>query len=99
MSVIEQKAEIVAKENLVSCRFSPYDVLTSADQRAARRWSAERATVLGNGYQGKVDIYFKTADGTMKRVQTTVWAADNDFLTLKSGTSLPLRSVVGFDFY
>jgi len=31
--------------------------------------------------------------------RATVWAADADHLTLKSGTSLPLRAVLGFDFY
>lgn len=98
MFSIAQNTETVAKESLREYRFSTEDVLSSLADRQVRRYSAERATTLGNGYHGKVNIYFQTADGAAKRVQTTVWATDADFLTLKAGTSLPLRSVLGFDF-
>ena len=64
-----------------------------------RRVDADRAVTLGNAYHGKLDIYFQTSDGHAKRVATTVWASDTDHLTPKSGTSLPLRAVLGFDFY
>ncbi len=37
--------------------------------------------------------------GKLKRMVTTVWAADAAYLSLKSGASLPMRAVVGFDFY
>ncbi|SET45641.1 hypothetical protein SAMN04487998_1882 [Hymenobacter actinosclerus] len=99
MFEMKQNAETVTKESLRNCRFATEDVLPAVADRQIRRYSAERATTLGNGYHGKVDIYFQTADGTTKRVQTTVWATDADFLTLKAGASLPLRSVLGFDFY
>ncbi len=99
MFTVAQNTETIAKESLRHCRFSAEDVLPLLADRQVRRYSAERATTLGNGYHGKVDIYFQTADGAVKRVQTTVWATDADFLTLKAGASLPLRSVLGFDFY
>lgn len=89
----------IEKENLAFLNFPAEDVLTSAEQRRQRQHDANRATMLGNNYQGKLDIYFKTADGHDHRVYTTVWANSNEHLTLKSGTSLPLRAVVGFDFY
>ena len=63
-----------------------------------RRLDADRAATLGNAYHGKLDIYFQTADGAVKRVCTTVWAAHSDYLTLKAGISLPLRAVLQFDF-
>ncbi|GAC1370332.1 MAG: hypothetical protein NVS3B25_23390 [Hymenobacter sp.] len=91
--------EIVEKEDLLGMHFGPDDVLTDADARRRRRADADRAVTLGNAYHGKLDIYFQTADGAAKRVATTVWAADADHLTLKSGGSLPLRAVLGFDFY
>ncbi len=79
--------------------FASHDVLTDKAARQRRRADADRAVILGNAYHGKLDIYFQTADGTAKRMITTVWAADSDHITLKSGTSLPLRAVLGFDFY
>ncbi len=91
--------EIVEKESLTGMLFAPDDVLPDPTARLRRRADAERAATLGNAYHGKLDIYFQTADGAAKRVATTVWAADGDHLTLKSGASLPLRAVLGFDFY
>ena len=91
--------EIVEKEDLGNLQFGHDDVLTDPEARQRRRADADRAATLGNAYHGKLDIYFQTADGETKRVATTVWAADADHLTLKSGSSLPLRAVLGFDFY
>ncbi|AIZ63816.1 hypothetical protein PK28_09150 [Hymenobacter sp. DG25B] len=99
MLTLEQSSEIIDKEQLDSLHFSPVDVLSLPADRLWRQHEAERAATLGNGYHGKVDIYFQTADGSVKRVCTTVWAADAEFLTLKSGASIPLRSVLGFDFF
>ncbi|MDB5234421.1 MAG: hypothetical protein JWR44_1414 [Hymenobacter sp.] len=91
--------EIIEKEGLATMQFAHDDVLPDAAARQRRRADADRAVTLGNAYHGKLDIYFQTADGEAKRVATTVWAADADHLTLKSGASLPLRAVLGFDFY
>ena len=91
--------EIVEKEAIATLHFGHDDVLTDPAARQRRRADADRAVTLGNAYHGKLDIYFRTADGATKRMATTVWAADADHLTLKSGASLPLRAVLGFDFY
>ena len=91
--------DTLAKEVLSTLHFPHNDVLTEATEIGTRRRDAERATALGNNYHGKVDIYFKTADGQSHRVYTTVWASSNEHLTLKSGTTLPIRAVVMFDFY
>ena len=91
--------EIVEKEELTQMTFAHDDVLPDEAARRHRRTEADRAVTLGNAYHGKLDIYFQTADGATKRMATTVWAADNDHITLKSGASLPLRAVLGFDFY
>lgn len=91
--------EIIDKEYVATLHFPHDDVLTDPEARQRRRADADRAVTLGNAYHGKLDIYFKTADGATKRMATTVWAADADHLTLKSGASLPLRAVLGFDFY
>jgi hypothetical protein len=92
-------AEVVDKDAIAQFQFSADDVLTDPAAIQQRRHDAERATSLGNNYQGKLDIYFKTAEGAVKRVYTTVWATHQEYLTLKSGISLPLRAIIGFDFY
>ena len=94
-----QPVETVEKEALPSLRFAAEDVLSDHAARERRRTDAERASRLGNSYQGKLDIFFQTADGQPKRVQTTVWGAHPEYLSLKAGITLPLRAVLGFDFY
>jgi hypothetical protein len=95
----DQPVETVEKESIPSLRFAPADVLTDKAQLERRHADAERAARLGNAYHGKLDIFFQTADGQTKRVQTTVWATHSEYLTLKAGIMLPLRAVLGFDFY
>ncbi|WP_426062161.1 hypothetical protein [Hymenobacter sp. B1770] len=99
MSIPTATVEIVEKEELATMLFPHEDVLTEEADRQRRRADANRAVTLGNAYHGKLDIYFKTENGSTKRVATTLWAADADHLTLKSGVVLPMRAVIGFDFY
>lgn len=99
MEAVAHTVETVAKESIPTLRFPLEDVLPTLEERRRRRHDAERACALGNNYHGKLDIYFITADGQTRRVQTTVWAVHEDYLTLKAGVTLPLRAIVGFDFY
>jgi len=92
-------AEFIEKDLIATLRFPHEDVLTDPAAVRQRHYDAERAASLGNNYQGKLDIYFQTADGAVKRVYTTIWATHQDYLTLKSGLVLPLHAVLGFDFY
>ncbi len=92
-------AEIIEKETLPNLHFAQLDVLVSLGDRQRRRADADRAALLGNAYHGKLDIYFQTSNGDTKRLATSVWAADSEHLTLKAGMALPLRAVIGFDFY
>lgn len=96
----DQLIETLPKETVPTLRFGSDDVLAHRQPECQRRrHDADRAVILGNAYHGKVAILFQTADGQTKRVQTTVWAADSAHLTLKAGATLPLRAVLGFDFY
>ncbi|WP_400191119.1 hypothetical protein [Hymenobacter sp. B81] len=99
MLVATDPCETIGKELIPGLHFAPDDVLPTEAARKLRRFDAERAGALGNNYHGKLDIYFRTADGRTKRVQTTVWAVHEEFITLKAGITLPLRAVLGFDFY
>jgi hypothetical protein len=91
--------ETIEKETISGLAFPHDDVLNDPAERLQRHHDAERAATLGNGYQGKLDIYFQTADGITKRVQTTVGAAHEEYITLKAGATIPLRAILHFDFY
>ncbi|MVN77303.1 hypothetical protein GO988_13285 [Hymenobacter sp. HMF4947] len=98
--VTDQPIETIEKEAIPTLQFAHDDVLAH-DQpaRDRRRNDAERACRLGNAYHGKLDIFFQNAEGKILRVQTAVWGSHQEYLTLKSGIMLPLRAVLGFDFY
>jgi hypothetical protein len=98
-TLTDEAIETVLKESLPMLHYPHEDVLHTEAARLHRAHETERAATLGNAYHGKLDIYFKTADGATKRVQTTVWAADDEYLTLKAGLSIPLRAVTRLDFY
>jgi hypothetical protein len=96
----DQPIETVEKEVIPNLKFSQSDIFAnSPTEQERRRADADRACRLGNAYHGKLDIFFQTADGQTKRVQTAVWGAHAEYLTLKAGIMLPLRAVLGFDFY
>ena len=91
--------DTIEKEAIPTLRFANRDVLADPAAQRRRNADAARAAALGNNYHGKLDIYFQTAEGQTMRVATTVWAAHDEYLSLKSGLALPLHAVLGFDFY
>jgi hypothetical protein len=99
MKTIINPIPLVEKEQIPSFRFSSHDVLSDPEARKKRMWDLNRATSLGNVYRGKVEITFKTATGEQKRVDTTVWAVDDKFMTLKAACSIPITSIVGIEFF
>lgn len=88
---------LIDKELIPRLKFTHEDVVTDPLEKVKRLHDLKWAAILGNGYHGKVNILFKTDDGDLKRVETTIWAFDQDFVTLKSGTSIPLRSILSID--
>ncbi|ARS34119.1 hypothetical protein [Pontibacter actiniarum] len=90
---------MVAKEQIPAFHFGHEDVLTDPEARKRRMWDLNRATSLGNVYQGKVEITFQTAEGDQRRVDTTVWAVDDKFMTLKAGCAIPVNSILGIEFF
>ncbi len=90
--------ELIEKEQIPSIKFTPLDVLTDPLEKQKRLQDVSRATVLGNGYHGKVTIYFQTADDESKCVSTTIWDFDKEYIVLKSGASIPLKAVFRVEF-
>ena len=94
---MEQNA-IIAKEQVSNFRFSATEVLNRELERIYRLFSLRRAEKLGNSFKGKVRIFFRTHDNQTKAVDTTVWSATEDYVSLKGGASIPVRSILGVEF-
>lgn len=57
----------------------------------------EDATRLGNAYHSKVSIIFQD-DESLKRVDTTIWAAGTKFICLKGGVWIPIERIVEVNY-
>lgn len=88
----------IQKERIPTLRFSKQDVLKDASARSRRYYDANRATILSNVYKNKSIITFITASGEKKCVEAALWGLDKDFVLLKSGMFLPLRSIVEINY-
>lgn len=87
-----ESVKIIEKEELPSIKFVSYDVLNTKEERAARREQVEKAMLLGNSSKGKSKIFFMSVNG-LTEVETTVWSASDDVITLKSGLMIPLHAI------
>ncbi|MBD1397891.1 hypothetical protein H9Q13_12005 [Pontibacter sp. JH31] len=94
MKRTEKRANLIQKEHIPMLHFGQEDVLKDPTARSIRHYEANRATILGNAYRNKALITFCTDDGEVKQVETTVWCYDDNFVLLKSGTFLPLKSIL-----
>jgi hypothetical protein len=97
MDTSQLEVHLIDKEQIPALKFPHEDVVTDSLEKVKRLHDLKWAAILGNGYHGKVNILFKTEDGDLKKVETTIWAFDQDFVTLKSGTSIPLRSILSIE--
>jgi hypothetical protein len=88
----------ILKEHLGMFKFSPSEVLKGDWEKVYRSFSLQRAEKLGNSFKGKVKIFFRTHDNETKVVNTTVWAATDDYVSIKGGMSIPVKAILGIEF-
>ena len=97
MDTSQIHANLINKEVIPQLKFAQEDVITDKMEKVKRMNDLKWATILGNGYHGKVNILIQTADEEVKRVETTVWDYDQDFVIFKSGTSIPIRCILSIE--
>ncbi|RNI29682.1 hypothetical protein EFA69_08985 [Rufibacter immobilis] len=99
MEKIVPHHQLIEKEIIPQLQFRQEDVLQEKELKVRRQHDLERASRLGNGYQGKVELTFQVATGDILRVQTTIWQVDKEFTTIKSGVTLPTHAILGVEFF
>ena len=97
METSQLHANLIEKEVIPQLKFAHEDVITDKMEKVKRQNDLKWAAILGNGYHGKVNILFQTKDGDIKRVETTVWDYDQDFVIFKSGNSIPIRCILSIE--
>lgn len=83
----------IAKEDIKFLNFKNVTSTHSSIERRRLVSDLEKAMLLGNGENHvKVKIAFESNQG-LKMVETTVWAVDNEEVTLKSGILIPVQAI------
>ncbi len=80
---------VIAKEEIPEYSIVPAFV----DKTEYWQNKLQYAMRLGNEFKGKTTITFETKQGP-KTVSTTVWSVMDNFLQLKGGMTIPLRSII-----
>lgn len=88
--------KMIAKEDIPQVKFVSYEVLNNKEDIALRRELIEEAMVLGNGSKNKSKIFFMSEDGLLE-VETTVWSASDEVVTLKGGVMIPVHCIQKVD--
>ena len=83
---------LVPKETIPSFTFSSNDVLHDTAAQEERRLNLLQGMIIGNTWHTKVKLIFECTEGIMQ-TETTIWATTDDYILLKGGVSLPIRSI------
>lgn len=89
---------IVQKEHLQGLHFLKSEVLTENILRQRRQYNLNRALILSNLDHNKALITFKTEENYIFKVEATIWAVTEDYILLKGGVTIPVRSIVDLDY-
>jgi hypothetical protein len=98
MTTAISTAIYIEKENLREVGFWKEDVLTDKVKMRLRDIYLKKAELLGNSYKGKVRIVFKSKSAQLYVVETTIWAASEEYISLKAGINIPTKSICAVEF-
>ncbi|WP_154856643.1 hypothetical protein [Cyclobacterium xiamenense] len=97
MNTLEKEIITIEKEYVQNLRFSGKEVVVDPEAKRMRLLELQKSQILGNIARNKVWIYFQTADGNAYRINTTVWAVGERFISLKGGITIPISSIFKID--
>lgn len=97
MTTLEKDITTIQKEAVSSLLFSQREVVTDPEAKKLKIVELEKSQILGNISHSKVWIYFETADGQAYRINTTIWAVGEKFISLKGGITIPVSAIFKID--
>ncbi len=90
--------KVVPEDILKSTNFVADEVHEDKDRRSIRSHNLRKALKLGNLYKRKVKIHYKTIEGVIEKIETSVWAVGDKFVSLKKGNTIPIHSIDHVEF-
>ena len=98
MGITANQVKIVQKEDLIGFKYAKKDVLVDVTKQRLRSIYMKKAEMLGNSYKGKVKLTFVSEDEQYFAVETTIWAVNEEYISLKGGVNIPTKSVCEIEF-
>jgi hypothetical protein len=92
------KVKLIEKEDIPKYKFISHEVLEDEDMRKRRDQDLSKGMTLGNTHHNKIRVHFATTEGVMA-VETTVWAATPENVSLKGGVFIPVHCILQVDIY
>lgn len=89
--------KLIDKEEIEHMKFPQQGITRAKGELEALMRKLNEAMTLGNVHHSKIKIIFHDSEG-LKAVETTVWVAGDDYITLKKGVSIPIRNIVDVKF-
>lgn len=93
MTTENMTTSLIDKEEIENYRIVSADI-DKTHELISKLNDAQR---LGNEFKAKTTITFMTEDGP-KRVETTVWSLTDNYIQLKAGILIPLRSLIDISY-
>jgi hypothetical protein len=91
MGIVDYK--LIEKESIASLSFPKNEILRDKNDFKQLVSDLERVTILGNGANIKVDLFFE--DNKNKYVvNTTVWGITDTAIILKQGVVIPINRII-----
>lgn len=88
----DEKIYFINKEMVDVLKFPNEEVLMDDKLIIKRKYDIMYASILGNKFKHKSKIYFKDSESN-KCIETTIWHADENFISLKSGKVIPVNRI------
>lgn len=85
--------EFISKEDVTKYKM----VHANIENEEQLRDKIKSAVRLGNEFKGKTVISFQTENGP-KRTETTIWSSTENYIQIKSGVSIPIKSIIDIDY-
>lgn len=89
--------KLIDKEEIENMKFPQQGITRAKGELETLTRKLNEAMTLGNVHHSKIKIIFHDSEG-LKAVETTVWVAGEDYITLKKGISIPIRNIVDVKF-
>jgi hypothetical protein len=92
-----KNAKFVSPTDINMFHFGSKDVLTSNDEREARKHKLERAMIISNSEHVPISLYMQLPNGDTLETESDVVDYADDVVLLKGGYYIPVWAILDVD--